>query len=429
MFIYEEDLFEEEGLSYAERRQRHEDSPRGRDEMLIFGDVQVPLTETESLLEDMLVSSLRRIPLLEPMERQANSIYPHVWELMDLKPDQRRRAVRKLPFRNLSLADLLLDESSKALSKHPKDAVEFAESAEWIAGLPWPEEPGRAASIRARAWIAQADGLREARDWAGAELRFGAAFSILGEIPPGLGTDHTSFCRRLSKLREDQGRLYEAAVLYLNAMHLHCKSFGAKELPADGLVHLAFLSLRQNDLSSAMSLLTSLCERDRITYWSELDADFGRVICLAASGLAELARKLLNQTLPKRHRIDERKRRLPYEWLECRISVHLGDLDRAIPRLEAIRRWLFHYDELAPITLCSIDLALAYAKNGNAAQRLPGLLNDLADEPGARLWALGALTWFRDALEQGQDPDLAARQAAEIVHRRGKSATPHAPSK
>jgi hypothetical protein len=427
--IYEEDLFDDRELSYAERCQKHEESARGRDEMMIFGTVEVPRTEMEALLEDMLVSSLRRIPLLEPMHRQANAIYPYVWDLMRLNPSQRRRAVRTPPFRNLSLADLLLDESSKALSRSPEDAVEFAELAEWIAGLPWPVEQGRAAAIRARAWMAQADGLREARDWAGAELRFGAAFSILGEIPPGLGTDHTSFCRKLSKLREDQGRLYEAAVLHLNAMHLHCKSFGAKELPADGLVHLAFLSLRQNDLSRAMSLLTSVCERDHTTYWSELEVDFGRVLCLAALGLDEPARKLLEETLPKRRRVTEHNRRLPYEWLECRISVHLGDLDRTIPRLEAIRRWLIDHGELASITLCSIDLALAYAKTGNAAQRFPGLLRDLREKLGVRPWALGALTWFRDALEQGQDPGLAAWQAAEIVHRRGKSATPFPPSK
>lgn len=117
MPIYEEDLFDDRELSYAERCQKHEESARGRDEMMIFGTVEVPRTEMEALLEDMLVSSLRRIPLLEPMHRQANAIYPYVWDLMRLNPSQRRRAVRKPPFRNLSLADLLLDESSKALQK------------------------------------------------------------------------------------------------------------------------------------------------------------------------------------------------------------------------------------------------------------------------------------------------------------------------
>jgi hypothetical protein len=73
---------------------------------------------------------------------------------------------------------------------------------------------------------------------------------------------------------------------------------------------------------------------------------------------------------------------------------------------------------LAPIALCSIDLALAYAKQGKAARRFPALLEDLAEHRDAQPWALGALTWFRDALDQGEDPATAAWRAAELVHRR-----------
>jgi len=413
----------DETLSYAERRRYYEESPEGRDEKLIFGEALTPRTATEALLEEMLVSSLRRIPLLEPLRRQADSIYPHLLKLMRLKPAQRRRAVRRPPYRDLFLADLLLDESSKALPKLPRRAVEFAELAGWIAGLPWPGEPGRAASIRARAWIAQGNGLREARDWAGAELCFGAAFSILREIPDRSYTDHFHFCRKLSKLREDQGRIVEAMILYLNAESLHCKYFRIQRLYADDLVHLAILLLKQNDLGRAMSLLTSACENDSHTYYSQMGVDFGRAICLAALGLAEPARELLEQTLPIRRHLNDREqrdKRLPYEWLECRIFVHLGDLDRAIPRLEAIRRWLLDRDDFASIALCSIDLALAYSKQGTAAQRFPGLLKDLAGkmETAENPWAQAALTWFRDALNQGRDPMTAARQAAELVHRR-----------
>ncbi|HEX7183289.1 MAG TPA: hypothetical protein VF756_15730 [Thermoanaerobaculia bacterium] len=408
---------------FEEELRSPEDSPRDKDEILIFGDVQKPRSEEEVLLEEMLVSSLRRIPLLEPMERQARSIYPHVWELMGMAPAKRRKAVRKPPFRDLSLADLLLNECSKAIQKRSPEAFEYAETAEWIAALPWPEEREKAATIRARAWIDQGRALREARDWAGAELRFGAAFSILREIPVGIITDHSFFCRQLSQLREDQGRLYEAAILHLHAMHLHCAPLGSQRLPDQGLAHLAFLSLKQNDPGRAMSLLTSLCEKEDLFFVGDLELDFGRAICLAALGLAEPARSLLEESLPKRRRIDDREARLPYEWIECRISVHLGDLDRAIPRLEALRRWLIEHREIAAITLSSIDLALAHAKKGEAAQRFPGLLNDLAREPGAaeQPWALGALWGFREALEQGQDPAVAARKAAEIVHRREKS--------
>lgn len=47
------DMFEEDGLSYAEPRRRHENSPRGRAETLIFADMQVPPTDMKALLGDL----------------------------------------------------------------------------------------------------------------------------------------------------------------------------------------------------------------------------------------------------------------------------------------------------------------------------------------------------------------------------------------
>lgn len=83
--------YEEGGLTYAERQRRHENSPEGRDEMLIFGDVRTPPTEMEALLEDMLVRSLRRIPLLEPLEATAPTIRPTRWASTSAAPSASRR--------------------------------------------------------------------------------------------------------------------------------------------------------------------------------------------------------------------------------------------------------------------------------------------------------------------------------------------------
>lgn len=398
---------------------------RDDDEILIFGDRRKPRTEIDEEIEEMLAETmLRSSPIVGPLIRRADSVFRYIWELLPMTPAQQRKAVRRPPYRDLLLASVLLEESAKWRSKRPEQSEQMAALAEWIAAQPWPEDRERAILIRARAFIAQADALCVVRDWQGAELRFGAAFSILDDLPAGL--DHIFFCRQLSKLREDQGRLYEAAVLFLQAIQLECLFWDVKRPPREAFVHLAYLSLKQNDPGRAMSLLTQLCmedEKETPLGGRTVSIDLGRAICLAAVGLAEPARCLTEESLAARRRILDRETRLPYEWLECRIAVHLGDLDRVIPKLEAVRRWLIHHGELDEVCLISIDLALAYAKQGQAAERLPGLLRDIAQQPGAgeHPWALGALWWFREAIERGQAPAGVAWEAAEIVHRREKS--------
>lgn len=70
-----------------------------------------------------------------------------------------------------------------------------------------------------------------------------------------------------------------------------------------------------------------------------------------------------------------------------------------------------------------IDLALAYARKGQATQHLPELLADLAEIRGGaeKPWVLGSLWRFREELDHGNDPAAAAREAIEIVHRREMS--------
>lgn len=190
--------------------------------------------------------------------------------------------------------------------------------------------------------------------------------------------------------------------------------------PNDLVVHLAYIYLRLNDPGRAMALFTQVSLRTKGPFagWYQVDADLGRAMCLAFLGLAEPARRLLKESQPIRRGIADRDRILHLEWIACKVAVHLGDLKEAIPRLEAIRRWLLQRKDLADVCFCSIDLAFAYAKQGQ--QRLPELLTDIAKLPGApeQPWALGSLWTFREVLQQRGDPAAAAHEGAEIVHRR-----------
>ena len=397
--------------------------PRGDDELLIFGKRQAPLSETDAFIEEMFRDLFRwSHPVLGPVLRETEGLYRYVFELLAMEVPQRRKAVRSLPYRNLEVAELLLEESAKAAPKRPKQSEERAVLAEWITAQSWPEAREKATRVRAEACMCQGDARRLLCDWQGAELGFGAAFSALQKLPTGL--EHVFFHVKLAKLREDQGRLREAADLLWQAMNRYCQ-YSQSAPPNDIVVKLAYVYLKLNDPGRAMTLFTHLCLQVEGPFagWHQAEIALGQAMCLAAFGLDEPARLLLDESKPLRRCIFDRDKVLRLEWLECKIAVHLGDLDQAIPRLEAIRRWLLRDQDLVDVCLSSIDLAFAHATRVQAAERLPALLEDLAKLPGASEypWALGSLWWFREMVEQGRDPADAARQAAEIVHRRETS--------
>lgn len=413
----------DEPLSYLSRRQA--------DEMLIFGKIERTPSEIEALLDEMMIEGLRHIPMLEPLRLEENKVVANLWELMSLKPAQQRKAIRREPYRSLSLAETLIQHSAEFLQgkirprvkKNPKEGEKFAILAERIANQPWPEERERAILVRAEACRFQSKARRLLRDWKGAELSLAAAYAALKELEPTL--EHIFFLRELSKLREDQGRLHEAVDLIRLSFRLYAKLWSTERLPGDEIVELAYLYLKQNDPWCAFCLFTQLADdMDHYYFVPEADVALGLAICLAAFGLAEPARLLLKESQPSRRDIADRDNVLRLEWLACRVAVHIGDLEDAIPQLEAIRRWLLEeHDDLADICSCSIDLAYAHAKKGDAAAWFPDLLLKIAKLPKAadEPWALGSLWWLREALEKRRDPAWAAREAAAIVHRREKS--------
>jgi hypothetical protein len=396
-----------------------------QDEILIFGDYRPPRSEMDLLLDELMSGLMASThPVVGPAIVESNRRLPRVGELLRMKPRQQHGAVRRPPYRDLVLANCLLDESNKVADQRPGEAYECALLAERIADQPWPDEPEKAAYIRINALIRQAETFRLKRDWKKAELRFAAAYTLL----QGRG-DHyarSSFCLHLSELRTDQGRYPEAEVLLMYSMRTHCLRWNTNQPPSGDLYRLAVLALKQNDPGRAMAITSQLYldhESNPLSAEIPYEADIIRAICMAAIGHAEAARSLMADARSKWRRIPDRGKTLPLEWLDSRISAHLGDLDQAIPRLEAIRRWVNRTLKLDEICLASIDLALAHAKKGQAAPRLRHLLADLAKNQGAveKPWVLGSLWRFREELGRGKDPAAAAREAAEIVHRREMS--------
>lgn len=396
------------------------------DEVLIFGDSRRPRTEIDILLDELMSGLMASThPVLGPAVVESKRRLPRVGELLAMKRRQQRRAVRRAPYRDLVLANCLLDECNKFATQRPDEAEECARLAEWIADQAWPDEPEKAAEIRIISILSQADVFRLQRDWKKAELRFAAAYALLrGRIAHHT---HSTFCLYFSRLRADQGRYQEAELLLMWSIRIHGLLWKSDQLDAHDLCRIAILALRQNDLGRAMGIATRLYlgqEHDHLFDMVRTEVDVIRAICMAAIGDANAVRALIAEAQPKwRRAATDRDACLPFEWIECRIAAHLGNFDQAIPRLEAIRRWLNGTLKLDEICLVTIDLALAYARKGQAAQHLPELLADLTDirEAAEKPWVLGSLWRFREELDRGNDPVAAAREAIEIVHRREMS--------
>ena len=404
----------------------HKSNVDPADEVLIFGSCRPP-DFGRSLLIDQYLSGLMAAshPLVGPAIRESRLRAPSLRSLLFMNRRQQRRAVRRPPYRDLAVANDLLDECNRIAGDRPEEAERCALLAEWIANQSWPDEPERAATVLLNALLYQAKVHHLHGDWKKAELRFAAAYGFLRGR--SIHDAHETFCRKLSKLRADQGRYDEATLLKIYEMQIECERWQLDRPPGDGLYDLAVLALKQNEPGRALALLTRLVleqDSDSMFDYPEREVDVFRAVCMAAIGDADTARRLMAETQPKWRIILDRKKVIAFEWLECRIATHLGDLDRAIPRLEAIRRWLISEGgTLDEICLISIDVALAHARRGQAAERLPGLLSDIEGIPGAREkpCALGSLCRFREALDRAQDPAAAAREAAEIVHRREMS--------
>jgi hypothetical protein len=395
------------------------------DEILIFGESRPPRSEIDVLLDDIMSGLMASMhPVFGPAVVESKRRLPKVGELLAMKPRQQRRAVRRAPYRDLVLANCLLDECNKFAALRPEEAEQCARLAEGIADQPWPDEPEKAAEIRIVSLLSQAEVFRLQRDWKKAELRFAAAYALLrGRIAHHT---HSTFCLYLYRLRADQGRYQEAELLLMWSIRIHGLLWDSHQVFPDDLCRLAVLALKQNDPGRAMTIVTGLFldqESDPIFETVRDQIDVIRAICMAAIGDAEAVRTLMADAQPRWRCGSDRDASLPFEWIECQIAAHLGDLDQAIPRLEAIRRWLSGKMKLDEICLVSIDLAVAYARKGQAAQRLPDLLADLAErrEAAENPWVLGSLWRFREELDRTKDPIAAAREAVEIVHRREMS--------
>ncbi|HWM91817.1 MAG TPA: hypothetical protein VN493_13715 [Thermoanaerobaculia bacterium] len=140
-------------------------------------------------------------------------------ELMSLPSWLREKKVRERRFRRLDLAELLLVQSESVQASCPKMSRELARAAQLVAAQPYAvPTAARLDSILARSLCLQGNACRLLRDLAGAEERFEEVVLYLtGET---LSVERAMYCRLLSSLREEQGRLDESMALLWRAVEI-----------------------------------------------------------------------------------------------------------------------------------------------------------------------------------------------------------------
>lgn len=342
-------------------------------------------------------------------------------ELMDMEPSRRWGAVRQARFRNLLVADLLVEESLQALPADPRRSEEMAALARQVARKAYP--PGMKSwvdEILVRSCCVMGNARRLLGDLAGAEERFGAASSALPALPGS--PERAFYCQMLAYLREDQNLLEEAANLLWRAATTY-RDLGEPVRQGECLCRLGFLFLRRHDMDGAVRTLT----RSRLLLLDcspvfAARAGLGIAVCLAALGQPEPARILLEDSRRLRSAIPDQGELLVLDWLEGRIEAHLGDFAAAVPRLDGVRRRLLEQEKLVETALCTVDLACACARAGRAEEIL-----DLIHELGVRFPGavdlsriLAALCSLMDAAREGElGLEAAARQAADLIRRPG----------
>lgn len=200
------------------------------------------------------------------------------------------------------------------------------------------------------------------------------------------------------------------------------------DLPGAGwrLLRLAFLHLEQSDPARALAALEQI-DIDRQPRGEQARLLLVLATCLAAFDLRDPARLLLHESRAARRYIIRHDRRLPLEWWDARICLHLGDFQDAIPRLDAVRWACLQGRSWTGICQVSVELILAYARSGRRrTKRRPDVFAELLEELEAleqlvdEGWGLGederrelvaALRSAGDLLRQHGCPEAAACDA------------------
>jgi tetratricopeptide (TPR) repeat protein len=329
--------------------------------------------------------------------------------LMDAPKEQRPALAASDEFRNLRLADLLLEESHDLLPAQPMHSEELAALAFQIAAQH--HEPAlarRADDARAQACVLIGAARRLAGNPRGAEKSFSRATVYL--TGPTDSLERALYCQQLAALRRDQGRDDEATGLLWRAALIYNEGADALEEGAC-LAELGLHFVADDQVDRAILPLARAGEVLDLHPDPSLTvlARLGLAVCHARLGEADKAQRLVKTARALYGRVAESPRQLAQvAWMEGKVAALTGNLKDAPGLLNTARKSFIRQERLYDAAFAGLDLAAVLARKGlldSLRFLIRGVVEGFSPDVG-QIGVLRVLGMVESALLRGRRAEL-----------------------
>lgn len=322
-------------------------------------------------------------------------------------------------FHSRALCEQLIRACRVAEFEAPREALELAELAVWVAGHLDPRASSEATlqDLRARSWGALANAHRVLGDFAGAEQAFETAERHLSE---GSGDPHEEahLLSLKASLRRLQMRFPEALDLLDQALQLY-RLLGEHRLVGRTLIKRGVVLGHADRPQEAVEALREGLAKIDPAADPRLDLS-GRhnLVCflLDAGRLLE-AQALLAQTRRLHYRHASPLNLVRLRWLEGRLAVALDQPRAAEEALLEVRDGFLRHGLGKDAAVAALELAEIYARerSDEAMQRLAEEMLPIFQSPDVHREALAALILFQqEALRRRASLELVQQVLAEV---------------
>ena len=314
---------------------------------------------------------------LEEQTAEARRLYDR---LMEAEADQRPVLAAGEEFRNLRLADLLLEEGLDLQPEEPLLSEELAGLALQIAAQH--HEPALASRVddaKAHACVLIGAARRLMGDRPGAEDAFRRAVVHLTCPPDSL--ERAFYCQQLAALRRDQGRDDEAAGLLWRAALVYNEGSDLLEEGAC-LAELGFLFVADDQVYRV-----DLHRDASLTVLARL----ALAVCHACLGEADKAQRILKTARTMYDRVADSSRQLAHvTWMEGKVAAFTDNLEDAPGLLDTARRAFVKQGRLYDAAFAGLDLAAVLARAGRL-ESLHFVIHDVVEGFRADVGQVGVL--------------------------------------
>ncbi|HYU34360.1 MAG TPA: hypothetical protein VEW48_19580 [Thermoanaerobaculia bacterium] len=337
------------------------------------------------------------------MEKREDAAERDFRDLLRLSFEDRLDRIRRAHtrFRGVALAHLLLKQAWDHIPAEPRIVYELAETAQAVLRHSVASPAASALSVRAAIYAGNA--LRAQGDLQAADARFAFARGLITHC----GVTDTLVYAEVDwfegTLRKDQRQFADAEALLLRSIMLY-RLAGDQRAAVYPLVTLGILYFDRQDYRQALDTykgaLSHLQPETDPRFFCSVHHNLTLTLCelgehRAAAAALETSRELY-RACPDAHT----QARLG--WVEGKIALAFGHLDRAEEAFLAVRRGFIEEGNGYDTAMVSLDLALVHAKQGRVAdlKQLAEEMHSIFESKEIHREALAALLLFQQAARE-----------------------------